>query len=91
MAFTGYQLPVQPDTPLQRERNPIRPLVISDPVTPLTSWKLNRAAASFDQCLETLAGNASVQTRDPLKETAQCYINDCVSLSPWRPCNATAD
>jgi len=81
LAFTGYQLLVHPDTPLPREWNPTKPLVISDPVTPLTSWKLNRATASFDQCLNTLAGRASVEPRDPLEETAQCFISDRVSLA----------
>lgn len=81
LVFAGYQLLVHPDTPLPREWNPTKPLVISDPVTPLTGWKLDRAAGSFDQCLATLAGYAAVQRRDPLEETAQCYINDRVSLA----------
>jgi hypothetical protein len=81
LAFTGYQFLVRPNTSRSREWNPTRPLVIIDPVTPLTSWKLNCAAASFDQCLDTLAENASVQIRDPLEKTAQCFINDRVSLA----------
>ena len=81
LAFVGYQLLVHPDTPLPREWNPVRPLVVSDPMTPLTSWKLNRAVASFDQCLNTLVGNAFVQPRDPLKENAQCFISDRVMLA----------
>ncbi len=80
LAFGGYQLIVHPDTPLPREWNPMRPLVISDPVTPLTGWKLNRAVASFDTCLKTLDGFASVQPLSALEETAQCFIKDRVAL-----------
>jgi hypothetical protein len=81
VAFAGYQALVHPDTPLPRAWNPTQPLAISDPVTPLTNWKLNRATASFDQCLETLAGHASVQALSPLAETAQCFIDDRVTLT----------
>ncbi len=54
LGFGGYQALVHPDTPLPREWNPTVPLRISDPVTPLTGWKLNRAAADQAQCLAAL-------------------------------------
>ena len=80
LAFGGYQILVHPDTPLPREWNPTQPLVISDPVTPLTAWKLNRAAASFDQCVKTLDGYAALQVQEPLKDSDQCFIRDRVHL-----------
>lgn len=80
LAFIGYQVFVHPDTPFPREWNPTQPLVISDPVTPLTGWKLNRAAANYDQCLETLEGHASLERLAPITESDQCFINDRMTL-----------
>jgi hypothetical protein len=80
LAFGGYQALVDPDTPLPREWNPTVPLQISDPVTPLTGWKLNRAAEDQAQCLATLDGVASLQPLDPLEESDQCFIRDRVDL-----------
>ncbi len=81
LALGGYQTLVHPDTPLPRAWNPTQPLIISDPVTPLTGWKLNRAVADFDQCLETLDGFAAFEPRNPLEDSDQCYIRDRVALS----------
>ena len=80
LAFGGYLALVHPETPLPREWNPTKALVISDPVTPLTAWKLNRATASPDQCLTTLAGFAVLDAMEPFEDTAQCYIRDRVDL-----------
>ncbi|PXW71911.1 extensin-like protein [Loktanella sp. PT4BL] len=80
LAFGVYQVLVHPETPLPREWNPTVPLQISDPVTPLTGWKLNRAAADQVQCLATLDGFASLQPLDPLEESDQCFIRDRVDL-----------
>lgn len=80
LAFGSYQTLVHPDTPLPPAWNPTQPLVISDPVTPLTGWKLNRAASSFEQCLETLDGFAAVQQQEPREDSDQCFIRDRVAL-----------
>ena len=80
LVLGSYQTIMHPDTPLPREWNPIKPLVISDPVTPLTSWKLNRAAASFDKCVATLDGFASLRSLAPREDTEQCFIRDRVDL-----------
>lgn len=71
---------VHPDTPLPRAWNPTQPLVIGDPVTHITGWKLNRAAASFDTCLAALDGAATLQALTPLEDSAQCLISDRVDL-----------
>lgn len=81
LAFGGYQMLVHPDTPLPRAWNPTVPLRISDPVTPLTEWKLDRAAANQAQCLATLDGFASLRPLDPLEDSEQCFISDRVDLS----------
>lgn len=80
LVFAGYQALVHPDTPLPRAWNPMQPLVISDPVTPLTGWKLNKAAASQEQCLTALEGFAALQSMVPLEEGEQCFIRDRVDL-----------
>ncbi|MDB4112013.1 extensin family protein [Yoonia sp.] len=80
LTFIGYQFFVHPDTPLPQEWNPTQPLAINDPVTPLTAWKLDRAAANFDQCLETLAGHAIIERLAPIKESPQCFVSDRVTL-----------
>lgn len=80
LAYGGYQAMVHPGTPLPREWNPTQPLRISDPVTPITGWKLNRAVADADQCLATLQGYASLRPLDPLEESEQCFIRDRVDL-----------
>ncbi|MEO1640326.1 MAG: extensin family protein [Pseudomonadota bacterium] len=80
LAFGGYQAVVHPDTPLPPQWNPTEPLVISDPVTPLTGWKLNRAVADPATCLATLEGFATLIPLDPLEENDQCFISDRVDL-----------
>ncbi len=80
LAYGGYQAVMHPDTPLPRAWNPTQALQISDPVTPLTGWKLNRAVASNEQCLAVLAGYAALQPLDPLQESEQCFIQDRVDL-----------
>ena len=79
-AIGGHQALVHPDTPLPPEWNPTQALVISDPVTPLTQWKLNRAVADANICLATLEGFARLRPMVPLEENEQCYIRDRVDL-----------
>lgn len=78
--FAGYQLIAHPQTPLPREWNPTEPLRISDPVTVMTGWKLNRAVASEEKCLAVLDGFAALQSLAPLDESEQCFISDRVDL-----------
>ena len=80
LAFGGYQAIVHPDTPLPREWNPTQPLVVTDAVTPLTSWKLNRAANDFDRCLAVLEGVSTLRPLPPLEDSDQCFISDRVDL-----------
>ncbi|MEM9788565.1 MAG: extensin family protein [Pseudomonadota bacterium] len=80
LGFAGYQLLVHPDTPLPPEWNPTRPLVVGQPVTALTAWKLNRAQASTGACLAAVDGFASLQVMSDLQDNAQCGIEGRVSL-----------
>ena len=70
-----------PDSPLPDEWNPTRPLQIAAPVTPLTSWKLNRTAGDPALCMAALGEAATVAAMTPLTETDQCGIADRVALS----------
>lgn len=80
LVFGGYQAIMHPETPLPPAWNPTQPLRISDPVTPLTNWKLNRAAATETQCLSTLQGHAALRALAPLKDSDRCFISDRVDL-----------
>ena len=69
------------DTPLPEAWNPIKPLTISDPVTPLTSWKLRRVLASDAACLGALAiGGVRYDRQAPLEESAECHIDPRVTV-----------
>lgn len=71
-----------PKTPLLPEWNPIEPLKISHPVTPLTGWKLRRAAADggIRRSILTDAG-ASFVTMDDFAASANCHIRDRLTLN----------
>lgn len=77
----GHQLVYHPDTPLPPQWNPTQPLLVSDPVTPITSWKLDRAAANGAACLGALNGVAALQSMANLETSDQCHIRDRVSLT----------
>lgn len=70
-----------PETPLPTEWNPIAPLAVSDPVTPLTSWKLRAAVNDPVQCLAALQPVARVSLMTPLDATEECHIRNRVSLA----------
>lgn len=80
LLFAGYQALVHPKTPLPREWNPTEPLRISDPVTLLTTWKLNKVSETVEQCIATLDGYAALEFMEPLEESEQCFIRDRVDL-----------
>ncbi len=77
----GYQLLRHPHTPLPTAWNPTIPLRISDPVTPITSWKLNRAAASPMACQAALDGFAALRHLPDQNTSDQCHIRNRVDLS----------
>ncbi|WP_420861763.1 extensin family protein [Algirhabdus cladophorae] len=81
-AYGGFYLLNDPKSPLPDAWNPTKPLNISDPVTPWTAFKLNRALASDASCIATL-GTGPVQARvlpDRI-DNAQCHIKGRVALS----------
>lgn len=80
LGYGSYQAMLHPDTPLPREWNPVQPLLLTDPVTPLTGWKLNRAAANAESCLAALGDGAVLQQLADVERSAQCHIRDRVAL-----------
>lgn len=77
----GYFLLMHPQTPLPRAWNPTEPLRISDPVTPLTSWKMARAAADPATCLATISGHAAFVPMPDFEGDDQCHIRNRVDLT----------
>ncbi len=78
--FSSYLAMVHPGTPLPNAWNPAAPLDILDPVTPITGWKLNRAAADIQSCTVALQGRASFQILGDFEESPQCHIRDRLSI-----------
>lgn len=79
--LAAWQLMTHPDTPLPREWNPQRPLVVNDPLTPLTKWKLTRALGDNTACLAALDTGAQAQSKPDYFDSAQCGIAPQVGLS----------
>lgn len=81
VGLVGWLLLTHPATPLPREWNPTKRLYVSDPVTILTSFKLDVAAADPRLCQQVL-GAADVAFRGlaPLRASAQCHVEDHVNF-----------
>ncbi|WP_341367928.1 extensin family protein [Yoonia sp. BS5-3] len=80
LGFGAYQALMHPNTPLPPQWNPVQPLSIDDPVTPITGWKLNRAVADGQSCLAVLNGHAALQPLTDFEASDQCHIRDRVAL-----------
>jgi hypothetical protein len=62
--------------------NPLVPLKIADPITPLTQWKLRRALATPEMCLATLAdANVAGNFIEDRYHSDQCFIKGRVILT----------
>lgn len=80
MGFGGWQLMVHPQTPLPPEWNPTVPLVVTDPVTSLTQWKLSRALGGRESCLAALQTGAEMAVLPDFEDSTQCHIRPQVAL-----------
>ncbi len=81
LVYGGALLLTHPQTPLPPAWNPVQPLLVADPVTPITGWKLSRTASDAGLCTAALATAAEATRMPPLEETEACFIPDRVSLS----------
>lgn len=70
-----------PETPLPDEWNPTVPLAVSDPVTPLTGWKLRATLADAAQCRAVLADASATQILEPLDTSDTCHVRNRVAVS----------
>lgn len=77
----AYQALFHPETPLPRHWNPAAPLVVSDPVTPLTGWKLRRTAGDPMACLAALDDAVEARMLPPLVVDVNCGIGTRVRLT----------
>ena len=75
-----HQVHYHPETPLPTEWNVALPLRVSDPVTPITSWKLRRALGAPAECLAVVGEVAEVRTLPPREESENCHIRNRVEL-----------
>ncbi|WP_245629216.1 extensin family protein [Celeribacter indicus] len=85
IAYLGWQIMVHPRTPLPPEWNPVVPLKIAHPLTPLTVWKLGRAEEEFATCLAALEGGAELERMEPYQGPGACGIAARVRLSAVGP------
>jgi len=75
----GWLLVTHPGSPLPREWNPTKRLYVSDPVTPLTPYKLDVAANDMGLCREVLAAaDVDFTPLKPLRVSAQCHVENHV-------------
>ena len=69
------------DSPVPSEWNIFTPLAVSDPVSPLTPWKLDWATQDRALCLDVLSGASAFTQMDDLVEGEQCGIAPRVALT----------
>ena len=72
---------LHPDGGLPPQWDPFAPLSVTDPVTPLTTWKLERTAASPELCYAALEDYAEIADREPiLSSNENCGAENAVSI-----------
>lgn len=80
--FGVLVLLMHPRTPLPPWWNPVLPFAVSDPLTPLTGWKLRRALRSAEACNGVLAsGDIGVRVLADFEKDDACHIRPRVALS----------
>lgn len=77
-----YLTLTHPKTPLHPAWNPIQPVNIEDPVTPLTGWKLRRAEQVPELCLAALeTGRVGFEALPDFEHSNTCHIKPRVKLT----------
>lgn len=72
---------LHPDSPLPDHWHPFRPLQVSDPVTPLTAWKLDWTASDPELCMATLGKAATIRSLSDKVVDENCGISPRVELA----------
>jgi len=82
LTLGGAWLMKDPESPLPNAWNPLAPLDVADPYTVWTDWKLSRAVANTEMCMDVLSrAKASQQELPDLVVSDQCGIEGRVKLS----------
>ena len=77
----GYWAITNPDTPLPPEWNPIEPLDLTHPYTPLTKWKMNIFLNDDALCLQALETATRFSPMPDLERSDVWLIRNRVNLS----------
>ena len=70
-----------PDSPVPDHWHPLRPLDVAAPVTPLTSWKLDRAARDPEMCLAAMQSASDVRLLSDKVDDENCGISPRLEIS----------
>ena len=80
VALLGSALLRHPDTPLPPRWNVFEPLKVSDPITPLTTWKLDWATSDPKLCAQVMQSAGRVTILEDLEVDENCGIKGRVNL-----------
>lgn len=72
---------VHPQSPLPPQWNPTKPLSVTDPITPLTSWKLRQTLGDDSLCRAALGTGAVFEDLPDFEQSEQCHIKPQVRLT----------
>ena len=70
-----------PQSPLPPQWNPTKPLSVTDPITPLTSWKLRQTLGDDSLCRAALGTGAVFEDLPDFEQSEQCHIKPQVRLT----------
>lgn len=79
-ALVGSALLRHPNTPLPERWNVFEPLKVRDPITPLTTWKLDWAASDPALCTQIMQDAGRISVMDDLVKDRNCGIKGRVAL-----------
>ena len=79
LGLAGAVVVTHPNTPLPDAWNPTKPLLVSDPRTPLTRFKARIAQGSIEKCIAAL-DQSELSSMPPLEESSECGVRDRVRL-----------
>ncbi|MEY1557074.1 extensin family protein [Yoonia sp. R2331] len=72
---------LHPETPLPDYWNPLRPLNVAAPLTPMTTWKLGRTTADPEACLAALGKVSQITSRASFAtNNPNCAVTNPVTI-----------
>ncbi len=80
VALLGSALLRHPDTPLPPRWNVFEPLAVTDPITPITTWKLDWATSDPKLCVQIMQSAGRITEMPDLEVEANCGIKGRVNL-----------